>query len=101
MAKDYLEYPSAVDVRILGNDVLLFPGLSVCATNWSVPLVVAFVPVVVVAAAAASVVFVGVGVGVDIGIGVGVGIAVVKEERERRKQKSLKGIPRQEIETTG
>ncbi|KAH7956279.1 hypothetical protein HPB52_007785 [Rhipicephalus sanguineus] len=34
VVEEYLSYPSAVDVRIEGTEVLLFPGLSVCVTNW-------------------------------------------------------------------
>ncbi|XP_075743978.1 uncharacterized protein LOC142802815 [Rhipicephalus microplus] len=34
VVKAYLSFPSAVDVRIEGAEVLLFPGLSVCVTNW-------------------------------------------------------------------
>ncbi|KAH8041272.1 hypothetical protein HPB51_014420 [Rhipicephalus microplus] len=33
VVKAYLSFPSAVDVRIEGAEVLLFPGLSVCVTN--------------------------------------------------------------------
>nr|XP_037269323.1 uncharacterized protein LOC119161091 [Rhipicephalus microplus] len=35
VVKAYLSFPSAVDVRIEGAEVLLFPGLSVCVTNCS------------------------------------------------------------------
>ncbi|XP_077531972.1 uncharacterized protein LOC144144415 [Haemaphysalis longicornis] len=34
VVEQYLSFPSAVDVRIEGTEVLLFPGLSVCVTNW-------------------------------------------------------------------
>ncbi|XP_075541875.1 uncharacterized protein LOC142575939 [Dermacentor variabilis] len=34
VVEEYLSFPSAVDVRIEGTEVLLFPGLSVCVTNW-------------------------------------------------------------------
>ncbi|KAG0415931.1 hypothetical protein HPB47_006904, partial [Ixodes persulcatus] len=34
VVEQYLSYPSAVDVRIEGTEVLLFPGLSICVTNW-------------------------------------------------------------------
>ncbi|CAN8016477.1 unnamed protein product [Ixodes persulcatus] len=36
VVEQYLSYPSAVDVRIEGTEVLLFPGLSICVTNWSI-----------------------------------------------------------------
>ncbi|XP_064460074.1 uncharacterized protein LOC135370293 [Ornithodoros turicata] len=34
VVEQYLSYPSAVDVRFEGTETLLYPGLSICVTNW-------------------------------------------------------------------